>query len=78
MQPFAGSTVIVIILGLVIIAGSGMIRSTWHPLVDIVVRSFVIATVFMGVVLVTEASVDINTITVKSINRVKKLFQGSE
>ncbi len=74
MQPFAGSTVIIIILGLVIIVGSGMIRSTWQPLVDIVVRSVVIATVFMGVVLVTEASVDINTITVKLINRAKKLF----
>ena len=76
MQPFSLSTLTVILLGAGIIASSAIVPSLWHPLVDIAVRSTVIAVVFIGVVLFTRVSVDINTVAQKSMERARKIFQG--
>jgi Membrane protein involved in the export of O-antigen and teichoic acid len=76
MQPFALSTFTVILLGVGIIACSAIVPSVWHPLVDIAVRSIVIAIVFIGVVLLTRVSVDINIVARKSMERARKIFQG--
>lgn len=78
MQPFAASTVTVTLLGLAIIAVSAMVRSPWHPLVDIAVRSVAITVIFVGVVLLTEVSTDVNNLAVKSLERAKRMFRGTE
>lgn len=76
MQPFSLSTVKVIVLGILIVAGSHYIPNLGSPLVDIMIRSLIIVGVFVELVVFLKISEDVNAVLFKAFDRIKRMVHA--
>lgn len=74
MQPFSKSTLWILILGILVIVLNSIILSFGHPLIDLIVRTIVVAAVFLGGSIAVQASEEINSIVSKIFTRAKHLM----
>jgi O-antigen/teichoic acid export membrane protein len=71
MQPFNLATVKVLVLSAFVIFVNYLIPNMGHPLLDIVIRSILLGSIYLGVLLLTKISPDINSVVGNLWNRVK-------
>lgn len=75
IQPFTFNTLKVLIIGGVVLILNYYLPQQSNVIFDIFVRSIVIFLVFVGLILVTKSSEDINAIMKKSYSRLKDLLK---
>ncbi len=71
MQPFTIATVKVLILSAFVIFCNYLIPDMGNPLLDIVIRSILLGSIYVGVLLASKISPDINSVVRNLWNRVK-------
>ena len=75
MQPFSWSTLNVLLLGGSIIFINSLCQTNAHPLVNIFIRSTLIASLFVGGAIAMKASEDVNKLFFNVLEKTKLYFQ---